>query len=132
MKGVKGCQTSSRKKENYNSLYFFTFFLAVASYGPPPTLHNPSHSFLHPFHVSLTPQMVIPADLPERRTALTGHNLTMSLTILGIVLLHLLLLGKKGFAVEIVKGMYHIAVARWLLSTIEPEMMPHLSISAVY
>jgi hypothetical protein len=28
--------------------------------------------------------------------------------------------------------MYHITVARWLLSTIEPEMMPHLSISAVY
>ena len=82
--------------------------------------------------MSLAPQMVISADLPERRTALTGHNLTMSLTILGIVLLHLLLLGKWWLPIEIVKGMYHVAVARWLLSTIEPEMMPHLSISAVY
>ena len=70
--------------------------------------------------MSLAPQMVISADLPERRTALTGHQLTMSLTILRIVFLHLLLLRHRWFAVEVVKGMYHVAVAGWQLPTIEP------------
>jgi hypothetical protein len=52
-------------------------------------------------------QMVISADLTKRRTAVAGHHFTMPLSVLRIVLLHLLLLTHRGFAVQVVKGMFH-------------------------
>lgn len=39
MKGYEGFPESSRKTLKNTLLYFFTFFLSVASFEPPPTLH---------------------------------------------------------------------------------------------
>ena len=70
--------------------------------------------------MALAPQMVIPADLTEGRPTFTGHHLAMSFPVLRIVFLHLLLLGKGWLPIEIMKGMFHVAITGRFLSPVKP------------
>jgi hypothetical protein len=64
--------------------------------------------------------VIIPADLPKTGSAFTSDDSAVSLSVFLVVVLHLVLLGHRRFAVKIVKTMFHIAITGRFLSPVEP------------
>jgi len=78
VKGMKGCIGVPKNEEKSEEFIFSEIPSQERVFGDPLTLQPFTHYirlFLHPLHMALAPQMIIPADLSEGRTALTGHQL---------------------------------------------------------